>query len=132
MQHSELQHSKYIDSRLDEAAAGIDWHAVSQEEAARFGLSLGLYRDVLQAHQKRYVAYGTAAGGVISMTVLVTAAQLVGASPLFGLAIVVTSQTFRAFWLWWKAKQSGRDADALGWDAVFTARNLALDHPVQP
>lgn len=118
-----------VDARLVDEASQVDWHAVSTAEASSFGLALGLYRDVVHTHEKRRVAWGTATGGVISMSVLAIACLLCGTGPWFALSVVVATQMVRALWLYLKVHQSSRDVQALEGQAVDVARELAAIHP---
>jgi hypothetical protein len=120
-----------VDDNVASEATNIDWHMVTEAEAASFGLALGLYRDIQQVYEKRRVAWGTALGGVVSMCVLILTAHFVGAGPRFALSIVVASQTIRVLWLWWKAQQSKQDVKALETQALELAHELSQQHPVR-
>ena len=120
-----------IDARLVDEAGAVDWHRVSEEEASSFGLALGMYRDVVHTHEKRRVAWGTATGGVISMSVLSLACLLCGTGPWFALSVVLGSQAIRALWLYLKAHQSSRDVKMLEEQAIDVAKELACRHPTQ-
>jgi hypothetical protein len=118
-----------VDARIADETAAVDWDAVTTSEASAFGLALGLYRDVLHTYEKRRVAWGTATGGVISMSVLALACILMHAGPWFALSVVLGTQTLRALWLYLKAHQSRRDVKALEEQALDYAKELAAIHP---
>lgn len=120
-----------IDRRIAGEVANVDWHTVSEAEGASFGLALGLYRDVLHSYEKRRVAWGTATGGVISLTAMCLLGLAVHAPPLFILTLIIVTQTARALWLFYKTRQSAGDVGLLEQQAVDSARLLADAHPVQ-
>jgi hypothetical protein len=134
-QRKKLMHSEptVLDTALDAGlineSAKIDWHSVSEAEASSFGLALGLYRDVAHTCEKRRVAWGTAVGGVISMSVIAISCLLIGTGPWFAISVVVCSQLVRALWLYLKAYQSSRDVRMLGDQALDVVKELATIHP---
>jgi hypothetical protein len=119
------------DDMIAKETDNIDWHAVSEAEGASFGLALGIHRDALHVYEKRYVAWGTVVGGVISMAVLSLVALLAGAGPAFALKLVIVTQVVRALWLLWKTYHCGKDVLGLGQQAIDFAHELAQRHPLK-
>lgn len=120
-----------VDALMMDEAAKVDWHKVTEAEATSFGLAMGLYRDVSHSKQHRRVAWGTATGGVISMSVLSLACLLIGTGPWFALSVVLGSQAIRALWLYLKAYQASRDVKFMEQQALEVIRELAAAHPAQ-
>jgi len=118
-----------VDALMMDEAARVDWHKLTEAEAAGFGLAMGLYRDVSHSHQYRRMAWGTATGGVISMSVLVGACLLFGSGPWFALSVVIGTQALRALWLYWKAHQARQDVRFMEQQALQVIRELAAAHP---
>jgi hypothetical protein len=118
------------DSVVLDTMAKVDWHAVTEGEAASFGLALGLYREQAEVHQNRHVAWGTSAGGVISMSVLTCVClTVIGANPAITLAAVIAAQVIRAGWLYHKVVAAGTDVRALRDQVIDVTKRIAELHP---
>ena len=120
-----------VDALMMDEASRVNWHALSEGEAASFGLAMGLLRDVSHTHQQRRVAWGTATGGVISMTVLALACLVFGSGPWFALSVVIGTQAIRALVLYWRTHQASRDVKFVEQQALEVIRELAAAHPAQ-
>lgn len=86
-------------------------------------LSLDLYHDASQIFVARHAAFGTSAGGVMSMGALTILATCVGASPWFALSIVIGTQCIRTLVLWWKSRQAWVVLKLLEADAAKSIEN---------
>ena len=120
-----------VDALMMDEAARVNWHALNEAEAASFGLAMGLLRDVSHTHQQRRVAWGTATGGVISMSVLALACMAFGAGPWFALGVVIGTQAIRALVLYLKAHRAAQDVKFVEQQALEVIRELAAAHPDQ-
>ena len=119
-----------VDARIVDETAKVDWDSVTTPEASGFGLCLGLYRDVIHTYEKRRVAWNTALGGVLSISVMALVCFFWGLGPGTALTAIVGSQLGRTLWLYWKAHQSLRDVQDLEAQAIDYAKDLAKNHPV--
>jgi hypothetical protein len=115
---------------LEAEAAGVDWHQLTETEVAEFGLALGVYRELSNVQNARYVAWGTAAGSAISVSVLALACSLCHANT-WTVAAIIVSQTVRALWLYLKAHRSIHDSREMEQQAIDVVKELALLHPVK-
>jgi len=120
-----------IDALMTDEVSRVDWNQVSEDEAVGFGLALSFYRDTAHAHRERRIAWGTAAGSVISMVALTLACLVAHRSPWFALGLVAVTQGLRASWLYWKAFQAAQDVRVMESQAVAVARELAAAHPAK-
>lgn len=120
-----------IDDEILKELDSVDWHAVSQPDAASFGLSIGFFRDSNEACRLRKTALGTALGGVISTSVLAIVALLLGAGPWFALNLVMVHQVIRAAVLWWRARQTQKEREVIRQQAVDTAKRLVERYPLK-
>jgi hypothetical protein len=120
-----------VDARIMDETSTVDWHAVSESEAASFGLSLGLYRDQVHVYEKRRVAWGTGTGSVLSISAMAAVAMLTHAGGWFAVSLIIFTQAFRAGWLYWKMRQSEKDIKLVQDSAIDNARHLAGLHPAK-
>ena len=120
-----------IDHEMAEAAAQVDWHKVTEAEAASFGLAVSFYREVVQAWLLRRAQWGTAVGGVISMAVLSIVCMLCHTSGWFALMVIIGSQVVRALWLYLKSYRAARVCGQFEQQCIDVVGELAQLHPYQ-
>ena len=113
-----------IDAKIIKQLNGVNWHEVSEADAASFGLSVGFFRDAQHAWKLHRAACGCAAGGVISSAVLALVCLYAGMTPSFTLALVLIHQVVRTIVLWFRARQAQKVVAETQQQAVDTATNL--------
>lgn len=120
-----------VDEQILKEVDNVDWHSVSEPEAASFGLSIGFFRDSNHACQLRKAALGTALGGMLSTSVLAILALLMGAGPAFALCLVLVHQLLRSAVLSWRSHQAKKQHAEIQQQAIATARRLAERYPAR-
>ena len=119
-----------VDARVMDKMAAIDWRKLEEKESASFGLVLGLYRDAVHSADERRVACGTAAGGVIAISVLCALAIALGASAGFVALLIIGHQTARTAILWFKWRKANKYAAQVEDELVDVAQELGKAHPL--
>jgi hypothetical protein len=119
-----------IDARMVDETSQVDWHQVTEAEGSSFGLALGLYRDALHSYEKRRIAWGTAVGSVVSLSVLFIVASFAGLDKTWTAAIILGSQFLRSALLFRNTQNSFRVLREQERGALEAARELASRHPL--
>lgn len=119
-----------IDARVVDETSQVDWQHVTEAEGSSFGLTLGLYRDALHSYEKRRVAWGTAVGSVVSLSVLFLVASFAGLDKTWTAAIILGSQFLRSTLLFRNAQNCSRVVVERERCALDAARELATRHPL--
>lgn len=127
-----LDTSARIDAQIMDELTGIDWHSVSEREAAEFGVALGSYRDKVHACDTRRAAYWAMAGGCLSMLIVGLVVLLMGLKASDALGAVAVTQTARTLWLGWKKRQAEREVRLVEDRAVQLASDISQAHPAKP
>jgi len=117
-----------IDEKICSMTSNVDWQSLSQAEAADFGLAVGAYRDARTVYDLKRTATGTAAGTVLSLSVLAGVAILVNASAYLVMTMMVASQVGRLTVLWWRARRAKEDVLTTESEACGCADELAEKH----
>lgn len=120
-----------LDEQILKEVDSVDWHNVSEADAAGFGLAVGFFRDSNHLCQLRRAAMGAALGGVLSMSVLASFGLLMGASAGFILGLIIVHQLVRTTILWWKSRQAFKMHGEIEQQAIQAARELASKHPAK-
>ncbi len=120
-----------IDARLVDETSKVDWNAVTEGEAAAFGLALSMYRDQVHVQEMRRAAMQNACGTLISASVLSTLFLLVGVNPFVALGVVIASMAARYGLLVWAHHETQRDVKVFEDQALECTDSLAKLHPAE-
>jgi hypothetical protein len=118
-----------IDDAIVEEVGKVNWHLVTESDAARFGLALGLFRDSVHAYQLRRTAFTTTFGGVIGIATMAIIFAAFGVSPAAAIAGITGAQLGRACHMWWKARQAKKHANEMQHQVTDAAKHLAAQYP---
>ena len=118
------------DARLVDETSKVNWHAVTEGEAAAFGLALSMYRDQVHVQDMRRAAMQNSFGTLISASVLSVLFLLAGVNPFVALGVIIASMTARTCLLVWANKETQSDVQVFEDQALECADNLAKLHPV--
>lgn len=100
-------------------------------ERRSFNLALEFLENAERDLELRRSAFGTALGSVISSSVLVILALLMGASVHFALGLVLVHQSLRTAVLWWHSHKALTQYAEIEKQTTNTAEHLAKQYPVE-
>lgn len=121
----------FVDALLVDKMAAVDWHALSEEEAAKFGLRLGFYRDQYHVLEQRDVAWKTMAMSTLSMAIIALSLSFLKVGAQYILIAVIFTQMARMGVLCHKMMVARRNVKSYEADVVEEAQGLADAHPRQ-
>ena len=122
--------AEHVRERIAVAADKIDWNDVPDTAIRSFNLARELQVESEDQFERCSVAWGTAAGGVISLCVVSIFSLATTKSYEFTLGLVTVHQLVRQLVLWWRKRRAAEAARILQTSTLELVHRLAQEHPL--